>query len=52
MNDKKLAFIGGDMRQTEAAHRLSELGFYVSAWGLPGHIPDGVHKLDSINEFI
>ena len=48
MNDKKLAFIGGDMRQTEAAHRLSQLGFSVSAWGLPGNIPDGVHLLGDL----
>ena len=48
MNKKTLAFIGGDMRQAAAAMRLSELGFSVSAWGIPGVIPDAVNRLDSI----
>lgn len=36
MKEKKIVFIGGDMRQLAAAQRVSELGYAVSVWGIPG----------------
>ena len=36
MKEKKVVFIGGDMRQLAAAQRVSELGYAVGVWGIPG----------------
>ena len=39
MNENiKIGILGGDMRQTALARRLSAMGFETAAWGLP---PDG-----------
>ena len=31
----KIGILGGDMRQTALARRLSEMGFETATWGLP-----------------
>ena len=46
MKEKKISFIGGDMRQMAAAQRVSELGYAVSVWGIPGEARGDVQVLE------
>ncbi len=48
MKEKKVVFIGGDMRQMAAAVRVSEFGCSVSVWGIPGEVRGGVKRIDDL----
>ena len=48
MSKKKIAFIGGDMRQAAAAARLAEFSYSVTVFGIPGEVSGGVCLADHI----
>ena len=48
MKEKRVVFIGGDMRQMAAAQRLAELSFSVAVWGIPGEVRGNVRRIDDI----
>lgn len=50
MKAKKVSFIGGDARQLAAAQRVSELGYSVSVWGIPGDALGSATRIDCISE--
>ena len=49
MKEKKIVFIGGDMRQAAAALRVSELFYSVSVFAVPGEIGGRVRRLDTLS---
>ena len=49
MKEKKISFIGGDMRQMAAAQRVAELGYEVSVWGIPGEVRGDVRCLEKLS---
>ena len=47
MKEKKVVFIGGDMRQMAAAQRVSELGYEVCVLDIPGEARGNVCRIEN-----